>query len=183
MTDLTARMHSYRECVRHIWNTQFVGSEPRPDWDLRDQFCDAALILFQALVLRGLDVDDSELLADYRSDQGPLMFLRLEVEAGSTILVNRTGAGTYWDDPVTRIEAGDCELRFIQFFDWSELDFRDFAFYRARIVGSSRHPHLVGRDALLPISSSVKIFHEVQHARGADGVERVGHNPGGGCRG
>jgi hypothetical protein len=21
MTDVTARMHTYRECVRHIWNT------------------------------------------------------------------------------------------------------------------------------------------------------------------
>jgi len=170
MTDVTARMHTYRECVRHIWNTQFMGNELRPDWDLRDQFCDAALILFQALVLRGLDVDDSELLADYRSDQGPLMFLRLEVEAGSTILVNRTGAGTYWDDPVTRIEAGDCDLRFIQFFDWSDLDFRDFAFYRARIVGSSRYPHLKGRDALLPVSSGVKVLYEraAQQAAAAD---------------
>jgi hypothetical protein len=170
MTDVTARMHTYRECVRHIWNTWFMGNERRPDWDLRDQFCDAALILFQALVFRGLDVDDSELLADYRGDQTPLMCLRLEVAAASTILVNRTGAGTYWDDPVTRIEAGDCELRFIQFFDWSALDFRDFAFYRARIVGSSRYPHLVGRDALLPVSSSVKVLYEraAQQAAAAD---------------
>jgi hypothetical protein len=172
MTDLTARMHTYRECVRHIWNTQFMGNEQPPDWDLRDQFCDAALILFQALVFRGLDVDDSELLADYRGDQTPLMFLRLEVAAASTILVNRTGAGTYWDDPVHRIEAGDCELRFIQFFDWSDLDFRDFAFYRARIVGSSRYPHLVGRDALLPVSSGVKVVYERAAQRAASADER-----------
>jgi hypothetical protein len=99
-----------------------------------------------------------------------LMCLRLEVAAASTILVNRTGAGTYWDDPMTRIEAGDCELRFIQFFDWSDLDFRDFAFHRARIVGSSRYPHLVGRDALLPVSSSVKVLYEraAQQAAAAD---------------
>jgi hypothetical protein len=170
MTDVTARMHTYRECVRHIWNTCFMGSERRPDWDLRDQFCDAALILFQALVFNGLDVDDSGLVPVYRGDRTPLMFLRLEVAAASTILVNRTGAGTYWDDPVTRIEAGDCELRFIQFFDWSDLDFRDFAFYRARIVGSSRYPHLVGRDALLPVSSSVKVLYEraAQQAAAAD---------------
>jgi hypothetical protein len=141
-------MHTYRECVRHIWNTQFLGNERPPDWDLRDQFCDAALILFQALVFRGLDVDDTELRPDYHGDQAPLMFLRLEVSAASTILVNRTGAGTYWDDPVTRIEAGDC----------------------ARIVGSSRYPHLIGRDALLPVSSSVKVLYEraAQQAAAAD---------------
>jgi hypothetical protein len=165
-------MHTYRECVRHIWNTQFMGNEQRPDWDVRDQFCDAALILFQALVFRGLDVDDSQLRADYRGDQTPLMFLRLEVAVASTIMVNRTGAGTYWDDPVTRIEAGDCELRFIQFFDWSDLDFRDFAFYRARITGSSRYPHLVGRDALLPVSSTVKVLYERAAQQAAAAAER-----------
>jgi hypothetical protein len=173
MKEVTDRMHSYRECVRHVWNTHFrMEGERQPDWDLRDQFCDAALILFQALVLRGLDIADSTLLADYRGDQEPLMFLRLEVEPVSTILVNRTGAGAYWDDPVTRIERGDCDLRFIQFFDWSDLDFRDFAFYRVRVVGSSRYPHLVGRDALLPVTSSVKVIYEHASQQAAAAAER-----------
>src|SRR5688572_12848200 len=161
MTDVTALMQNYRECVRHLWNVHFrLEAESRQDWDLRGQFCDAALILFRALVLSGLDVDDSAVLPDYRTDQAPMMFLRLDVEPCSEILVNRTGAGTYWDDPVTRLEPGDCDLRFIQFFDWWELGVKECAFYRVRIVGSSRHPHLVGRDALLPVTSSVKVFCE-----------------------
>jgi hypothetical protein len=161
MNDVTALMQNYRECVRHIWNSHFrMGDEQPQDWDLRDQFYDAALILFRALVVWRLDVDEPEMLPDYRGDQAPLMFLRLDVEPCSTIMVNRTGAGGYWDDPVSLIETGDLDLRFIQFFDWSDLDFRDFAFYRARIVGSSRHPHLVGRDALLPVTRSVQVFYE-----------------------
>jgi hypothetical protein len=75
-------------------------------------------------------------------------------------MVNRTGTGGYWDDPVTDIEPDDCDLRFIQFFDWWDLGFRDFAFYRVRIVGSQRYPHLVGRDALVPVTSSVRMFCE-----------------------
>jgi len=124
------------------------------------------LILFRALVLHGLDVDDSRLLADYRGDQKPLMFLRLEVEPRSQIMVNRTGTSGYWDDPVTAIERGDCDLRFIQFFDWWDLGFRDFAFYRVRIVASARYPHLVGRDALVPVTSSVKVFYDTATSGG-----------------
>jgi hypothetical protein len=88
----------------------------------------------------------------------------------------RTGSGTYWDDPVRCIEAGECDLRFIQFFDWWDLGFRDFAFYKVRIVGSSRYAHLVGRDALLPVTSSVKVFCEpaAEQARAAE--EEPGSN-------
>jgi len=159
MTDITDRMQNYRECVRHIWNTHFqVEAERCQDWDLRDDFCDAALILFRALVLQGLDIGETELLPDYRAEQQPLLFLRLVIETSSQVLINRTGASGYWDDPVTQLEKGDCELRFVQFFDWWDLGFRDFAFYRVRIVASPRYPHLVGRDALVPVTSSVKIF-------------------------
>jgi hypothetical protein len=162
MTDITERIQGYRECVRHIWNTHFrADAERRNDWDLRDEFCDAALILFRALVLHGLDVAETELLADYRAEQEPLAFLRLVIQTSSQALINRTGASGYWDDPVTQLEKGDCELRFIQFFDWWVLGFRDYAFYRVRIVASPRYPHLVGRDALVPVTSSVKIFCDI----------------------
>jgi hypothetical protein len=167
MTDITDRMQNYRECVRHIWNTHFrTEAERRQDWDLRNDFCDAALILFRALVLDGFDVGETEGLADYRAEQQPLLFLRLVIETASQILINRTGQSGYWDDPVSRLEKDDCDLRFIQFFDWSVLGFRDFAFYRVRIVASPRYPHLVGRDALVPVTSTVKIFCDVAASRG-----------------
>ena len=159
MADVTDRMQNYRECVRHIWNAHMrAEAEQFQDWDLRDEFCDAALILFRALVLRGFDVGEIELLPDYRAECRPLSFLRLIIETSSRALINRTGDSGYWDDPVTQLEKGDCELHFIQFFDWSVLGFRDFAFYRVRIVNSSRYPHLVGRDALLPVTDTVKIL-------------------------
>jgi len=161
MTDVTGRMQSVRECARHIWNTHFqVEAKRREDWDLHDHFDEAALILFRGLVLHGLDVGDLQGVADYRGGPEPLMCLRLEVEPCSKILVNRTGASGYWDDPVNLIETGDCDLRFIWFFDWANLEFRDFEFYRVRIVSSSRYPHLVGRDALLPVTGSVKVSFE-----------------------
>jgi hypothetical protein len=168
MTDITDRIQDYRECVRHIWNTHFrAEAERRDDWDLRDEFYDAALILFRALVLKGLDVAETELLPDYRADRQPLLFLRLVIDTSSQALINRTGDSGYWDDPVTQLEKGDCELRFVQFFDWWDLGFRDFAFYRVRIVASPRYPHLVGRDALVPVTSSVKVFYDIAVTNGA----------------
>jgi hypothetical protein len=72
---------------------------------------------------------------------------------------------------VADIEPGDCDLRFIQFFDWWDLGFRDFAFYRVRIVDSLRYPLLVGRDALVPVTSSVKVFCDVATSKPAKAPE------------
>src|SRR5688572_1511044 len=105
MTDVTERMQNFRECARHIWNTHFqVEAKGRQDWDLHDHFEEAAWTLFRGLVLHGLDVGALEGVTDYRGGPAPLMCLRLEVEPRSEILVNRTGASGYWDDPVNLIE-------------------------------------------------------------------------------
>ena len=66
-----------------------------------------------------------------------------------------------WDDPVNRIESDALDLRFLQYFDWWALGFRDFAYYRVRILGSKPYPHLIGRDALLPVGPGVKVIHDV----------------------
>lgn len=161
MHDVTALLDVYRECARHVWNAYFQAeAKATQDWDLRDRFLDVALLLFRSLVLAKVGREDIPLLPDYRGDQAPISVLRVVVELRSEVMVARSGAGGYWDDPVRTLEPGDCELRFIQFFDWDHLGVRDFAFYRVRIVASDRHPHLVGRDALLPVGASVKVLCE-----------------------
>jgi hypothetical protein len=162
MEDVTALMNEYRECVRHLWNTNFSedATESEPDWDLCDEFNEIAALLFRTLVLRKLGLDDVNVRPAQYSPQEPFPFLRIEVDSGSEIMVNR-GEGTgYWDDPFRRVEKGELDLRFIQFFDWQNLGFREFAFYRVRIVSSKKHQHLVGRDALLPVGTTLKVFHE-----------------------
>jgi hypothetical protein len=57
----------------------------------------------------------------------------------------------YWDDPVDRVEGGQIDPRFIEFFDWNQLAARDFQYYRVKINSFPKHPHLVGREALLEI--------------------------------
>jgi hypothetical protein len=171
MTDVTAVLNAYRECVRHLWNTNFWrDAEPSNDWDLQNAFDDVAAQLFRTLVLQKLG-HDAEVRPNYGAEQEPLSFLRLAVTSGqSGIMVNR-GVGTgYWDDPLRLIGQGELDLRFIHFFDWWLLGFREFAFYRARIVASEKHPHLVGRDALLPVGTSIRVLEEgvAQQGVGAD---------------
>jgi len=162
-SDVTLLMDSYRECARHVWNCYFSkDAEPAQDWNLRDDFNNLALGLFRALVLRKLGRDDAKILPDHVIPPQPLLFLKLEAPVGSLIHVNRSTEATsgYWDDPVDRVELNAIDLRFVQYFDWSDLSFRDFAYYRARIVASRPYPHLIGRDALLPVGASVKVFYK-----------------------
>ena len=174
MTDVTAQLDIYRECVRHLWNTYFWrDAEPSLDWDLQNAFDDVAALLFRTLVLQKIG-HDSNVRPDYWADREPMPFLRLEVANGhTTIMVNR-GIGTgYWDDPVSIVATGELDLRFIQFFDWSLLGFREFELYRARIVGSEKYPHLVGRDALLPVGTSVKVYELRVAEQGDEPAERA----------
>src|SRR5436309_659972 len=122
--NVTPLMNAYRECARHLWNCYFYrDAESRHDWDLRDHFNAIAVGLFRALVLRKLDREDADVLPDHLAPRQPLLFLRLEASASSTIHVNRSAEVTsgYWDDPVDRVEQGALDLRFIQYFDWWEL--------------------------------------------------------------
>jgi hypothetical protein len=161
MDDVTALMDGYRECVRHVWNTHFQRDAERDtDWDLRDEFNAVAATLFRALVLRKLGRRESVVQPDQISPRQPLSFLRVEVEPSSSIMVNRVADGGYWDHPLTFVAKGDLDLRFLRYFDWSDLAFRDFAFYRVRVIGSLKHPEVVGKDALLPVGTNVRLVSE-----------------------
>jgi hypothetical protein len=160
MDDVTPLMDDYREAVRHLWNTHFRRlAEADQDWDLRDAFDEIAARLFGALVLRQLDEDEDAVLPAYVAPEKPIPFLRLEVDPRSSIMVARANARGYWDDPLTTVEKGDLRLCFIQFFDWSVLGFREFGLYHARILKSDRYPHVVGRDALVPVGATVRVVY------------------------
>ena len=161
MRDITPLMDAYRECMRHVWNTYFQADAARGmDWDLRDEFNLVALSLFRALVLRKIGHEDAEVQPDQWAPREPLLFLHLVVEPRAQIMINRDRDSGHWDHPLRSVETGDLDLRYLEFFDWSEMDFRDFAFYRARVVASETYPDTVGRDALVPVGTNVRVLSE-----------------------
>jgi hypothetical protein len=161
VADVTPLMNDYRECVRHLWNTHFRSqADANLDWDMADQFNAIAAQLFEALVLTRVGSAGLHVQPDSWLPRAVLDVLHVVVEHRSEIMVNRDRDGGYWDHPVTTVEAGELDLRFLQYFDWDVLGTRDLAYYRVRIVSSLKYPELVGKDALVPVGPSVKVHYE-----------------------
>ena len=161
MLDVTPTMDAYREAVRHLWNVHLrAAAEPVKNWDIRDDFNEIAALLFRLIVLRPLGREDWEFPPDHWDTRGPFPFLRVTVTLTSEILINRELRSGYWDFPLRAVNRGELDLHFIQYFDWWDLGQRDLAFYRVRVMGSRNHPAVVGKDALVPVSSSVAVLAE-----------------------
>ena len=166
MGDVTHLMDGYRDCVRLLWNNDFQrDAAATGDWDLRDEFNAIAAQLFRTLVLRKLGRGDTEVRPDHWGPREPFPFLRVLVTTRGEIMINRDTSGGCWDHPLQGIEAGDLDLRFMQYFDWDDLGPKDLAYYRVRIVASTKHPDVVGKDALVAVGPLVKVWSEA----GADG--------------
>ncbi len=65
--------------------------------------------------------------------------------------VNDKGLGRGWGHPVERLGPDDADLRFIDFFDWSQFGHIDFQYYRVQIGSSAKHPDLAGHQALVQV--------------------------------
>jgi hypothetical protein len=106
-------------------------------------------MLFYALVLRHTGDQAHPINL---SERAPIPYLPVvptspEVPA----MVSRTKpARTYWDNPVERLGPTD-DLRFIDFFDFDQSGFLDFAYYHVSINGSERNTNLAGHEALIEV--------------------------------
>jgi hypothetical protein len=119
-------------------------------WDARDQFEQVKKLLFKALVvarLEGGHCCDLNSLPDDRKLQvvpntggpAPIMIQRSK---------ERDQSG-YWDDPVSQVDAAEAVLHFLDYFDWNNMAYADFQYYRVHIAAFPSRPHLEGREALM----------------------------------
>jgi len=98
MKDITNILQSYRECVRHLWNANFLALLPTAQdrWNLRDQFDEVGSVLFSALVVDRLGVQ-AEACSAYmlrlnrRPPSQALPWLRVVPisDHGTPIMINR----------------------------------------------------------------------------------------------
>lgn len=161
MNDITQTMNVYRECTRNLWNIYFIENiTQKNEWDISDEFDDICTLLFSSLVLLPNNCTSYKKSHNYEKSPQPLSCLRVipTLEEGVPIQINREIMRTgYWDFPINIVKPEDVDLRFIDFFDFDLLGFRDFRFCSVRIIGSAIYPDIIGRDALLD-SNNVKIF-------------------------
>lgn len=149
MREITDLMEHYRLIARSIWNTGFWPVPELRNWDSRDQFDQIKRFLFKAFV-------DARVAERGWCDLANVPEHRyLIVPSGSSpvpVMIHRPREGDrnrYWDDPVNEINAPDAELHFLDYFDWNDMDYVDFQYYRVRIVAFKSQPHLVGKEALV----------------------------------
>lgn len=166
MKDITRLLNHYRECVRHLWNVYFLDEEPSTvDWDLSDEYEEICEKLFSSLVLARIGRTESKKARAFERSLEPLTFLRIIPLAnnGVPIHINREKIPSpYWDHPKTLIKPDEADMRFIDFFDFGTLGFREFEYCRVRIVASTANPDLVGHDALLQCNHVTILFDGTQ---------------------
>lgn len=156
MEDVTHLLNSYRECARGVWNN-FL--RPEASFDRIDAFSALCERLLAELVLRPLGRPGHRKVAPSE----PYPFLRVVPTADSMpIMINRPSkdGNKYWDDPVTQIGPQGVKLLLIDYFDWDQLGFIDLQYYRVKVESFDKHPHLVGREALLEVHHAKVLFEE-----------------------
>ena len=150
MEDITESVASFREAARHLWNAFFY---PDADWDDRERFSEICVLLFEALVVARTTVTEARLPQMYDAHPKSIPTLRVVPRSGLRIHINRSHdvpRGGYWDDPVDIILSPEgVSFDFVNFYDFGQTARRDFKYLEVEIREFPKHPHLVGRRALV----------------------------------
>jgi hypothetical protein len=153
--DISDAVATFREAARHLWNTAFY---PNADWDDRDRFSVVCVTLFDAIVAAPFGIGGARLPQMCEPDPAPIQALQVipRTEPGIPIMINRsTLRSGYWDDPVDRVGPSDVRLEFVNFFDFDELDRRDFTYVEVFIRDFPLQPQLIGRRALVEFADVI----------------------------
>lgn len=160
--DITVRFNSFRESARHLWNTFFqADAQKNNDWDFRDVFSEVYVALFNGLVKYYLPESASTIPHLYDPEKNVLHEYRVVGTSESIpIWINRTKPTSgYWDYPIQSVENSKTDLRLISIFDFDQLGFRDFGYFRVRIVNSD-NPDLIERDGLVKTKDCKVLFED-----------------------
>jgi len=159
--DITERFLEFREAARHLWNVYFRQDSKSPDWDERDEFSEAYVALFNAMVRYQLPPGAASIphLGSGESTALPGYHVVFSLSEILPLMINRDiPAAGYWDHPTQQVEGTSVRLGLVSIFDWDQLGFRDFRYLRVRIMTSS-DPGLVGRDALVEAGACRLEYH------------------------
>jgi hypothetical protein len=171
MRDITSIMNMYRECVRNLWNAYFlnlISSENK--WDFNDQFEEISSEIFSVFISSCTSCTDIQKSPSFKREKKPIMDICIvpKSEHGVPISINRESpASGYWDYPKDLIKPSEVELRFIDFFDFDTLGYRDLEYYIVRIIACNSDKEIIGRDALILVKYVNVFFKEPRDMRDA----------------
>ena len=153
-TDITNSVANFREAARHLWNCHYLPTlQSQNAWDVRDSFDRVVVDLFRSLVLEEFGIDGPSLApasADGELTTVSGLIVRPRTVHSVPILINRERPrSSYWDHPKKSLGADEAELRLARFFDFDQLDRRDFRYLEVLIARADGDHDLSGRWALL----------------------------------
>src|SRR5690606_23448153 len=156
--NVTELFHQYRFALRDLWNRSIWADEELRNWNSVDHWNQVKPLLFRAIVLEKLDlVADTCLPASLPAGLG------IYVVPGSvgnatrraSIRLNpldKAGRKTnLWNHPIDSVTAHDTRLRFVDFFDFSSLDYLDIRYFLVNIEWSRDHKDIEGLDGLVDV--------------------------------
>ncbi|MFZ6675435.1 hypothetical protein [Undibacterium sp. Xuan67W] len=149
MRNIKTEVASYREAVRHLWNSAFSSlDEPLRFGVCLELFEEIDDLIFRALVCEPLGIEFEKKATNEPFTDFKVVPISLLTEV--PVMINRSvPACGYWDDPIKTIRLSDVDFALIGFFDWDGYNVKDCAYYRVRIIDCKSQPNLAGRDALI----------------------------------
>ncbi len=155
MTLATEIIQSYRLALQSLWNVHYWHDERFRDWESVKDFDKIRPALFRGLVSRRLE----PLAEPSGSDQevfGPAYRVIPSLTTGliPTMFVNMRSADApnlNWEHLPGPFSKDHVKLTLIDLFDWNVRCYRDFRYYRVKVLDFKGRPEFVGQEGLVDV--------------------------------
>ena len=145
----------YREVARLIWNFGFWSNSKLRDWDSVEIYREAMARLFEGMILFALGYKGR---IEHKDSPGEIANFHVTAknpEVQLWIDKNHPEKPSHlWGHPMKRLssDSQSYQLKFVRFFDWHQIDVRDFRFLEVLIERLDDNPDLVGHHALIEMA-------------------------------
>jgi hypothetical protein len=163
-------MNAYRECIRNLWNVYFARKAKLAPGCFVDHFADVEKSLFESLV-----IDDLFYCGNADEADIPRPVLRVVPRSRAKLLIKASqlpNQSSYWGDGgEIFVTAQDIVLIYMGYFDFGNMEERDFRYYLCKISQFPSRAEFAGREALIEVTDSL-VFHDEANDADADFVLR-----------
>ncbi|QGM98389.1 hypothetical protein [Methylocystis parvus] len=146
--NLDIRMRLFRSLSREVFNIAFYVDNPWSNtklaWNINEYFTELERHMFNYIVLEPLDFQ----IIPYGRVNHEIEVIGASYLDSIPALLNRDIESGYWDYPIKEIPS-DAKCKFISFFDWSDIDLKDYEFVKITIITCKSLPEIVGKHALV----------------------------------
>ncbi len=149
---INERMDRFRRASRETFNNYFrvpregsnIMSCQDECWGAKERFDELERVMFEKLVKEPLSIEGPE----YGLAQPNIQVVSENLVTEIPIMLNRELASGYWDYPLKGVPA-ETVMRFVCYFDFDCIDNFDCRYVRIEVEASSKHPEIVGKEALI----------------------------------